>query len=352
VALEVIELDDPRWAETVQRHADLFYLPEFCRFKLQGQAHRPVLLRYEDDAGVAFDVTTIREVARLPFYAAIAGQFSSAPIDLASPEYNGPIAVGDPGARSALLRRYRAAVDEYCRTHAVVTEFVRLHPFETAGADDTSLAGDVVYVDLREGYEAAAARVNDGHRRTARRAAREGARFEIAPSHEERIRQFAGLYLDTMRRTHAKSVSLHSPDYFLALFRHLGTRAVLAESYSGSGRLASAIVLLVGDRRVWYKYGGTVEAERSSGANTLLFDRLFAWAAERGLDAFVLGGGLVKGDGLYRNKLGYSPFTASVRHLRKIHDPEALTKLEAGKAAYDARIGRQTPLDYFPSYWL
>lgn len=145
---------------------------------------------------------------------------------------------------------------------------------------------------------------------------------------------------------------LFPADYFAAMFRHFGQRAMLVEAHAGTGALASIAVFFLGDRHVWYMYGATVEGERAGGANTLMFDRLFAWAAERGYAWFILGGGFQPGDGLYRFKLGFSPFRRPVRHMRKVHDAAALERLTRAKAAYDAQHGRPTRTDDFPAYWL
>lgn len=350
--LELVEISDARWDAAVDEvRGDLFYRREFCRFRLEGQQHRPVLLRYEDELGVVVDVTTVREVARLPFYATVSPAPGSPPIDVASPEYNGPVVLAR-GDDAELVRRQRAAVEARWRELGVVTEFVRLHPFAPASLPDTVQVGDVIYVDLRRGYDAAAAGYEDGHRRTARRAAREGSRHQIVPADAEHVARLSALYDQTMARAGAKAVYRHAPAYFEALFRNLGARTLLVESYAPDGAVASSICFFLGERHVWYMYGGTVEEQRKSGANTLLFDRMIAWAAEHGYHYLILGGGFTPGDGLYRNKRGYSHLTAPVRHLRKVHDPQMLARLEEAKAAWDRAQGREPRTDYFPSYWL
>jgi serine/alanine adding enzyme len=349
--LEVFDLEDPRWANVVtDARADLFYRPEFCRFRFEGQEHRPVLFHYKDALGCVFDVTTIREVARLPFYASVADEFQRSPIDLASPEYNGPVVIGEP--RAELYARYKAAVNDWCHESGVVTEFVRFHPFAQEVDAALPVVSELVYADLREGYQPAAMRYSENHRRNVRKAARDGAKMAIVEPDEARISQFSSLYLQTMERRQAKSVYLFQPAYFASMFRHLGSRAILVESYTGAGALASMAVFFLGDAHVWYMYGATIEAERAGGANTFMFDQLFAWAAERGYSWFVLGGGFQPGDGLYRFKLGLSPLSRPVRHLRKVHDATTLERLTAAKAAYDARHGRPPRTDYFPPYWL
>jgi hypothetical protein len=348
---EVIEPGDARWTRAVDESgADIFYRPEFARFRAEGQPHRPVMFHYEDALGRVFDVTTIREVSRLPFYEDVASTFRQPPIDLASPEYNGPIVAGE---RAGELRaRYRAAVDGWCRQSGVVTEFVRVHPFAEGVDASLPVASEVIAVDLREGYEAAARRYRKGHRGDVRKASRDGARIAIVEPDEARVARFASLYLETMERRQAKSVYRFQPEYFASMFRHLGSRAILAEAHAGTGSLAAMAVFFVGGAHVWYMYNAAVESESGGGVITLMLDRLFAWAAERGCSWFMLGGGFQPGDGLYRFKMGFSQTALPVRHIRHVHDADAYQRLIAAKNAHDARHGRSPGADYFPSYWL
>jgi hypothetical protein len=356
--LDVVELGQPAWDATLAAvpSVDVFYRPEYCRFRAEAQPHAPVMLRFEDPLGIVFDVTLRKSVSALPFYAALARTQPSIPIDLASPEYNGPVVVGAAEDAPELLRRYRAAVDEYCREAAVVTEFVRVHPLDAApplaSLDPLGSVSEAVYVDVRDGYEQAFARYRKEHRTAIRKALEKGAEVRFVEPTPEAISRFASLYLDTMdRKDDVKSYYLHERRYFECLFAHLGKSALLLESWAG-GAPASATVSLVGPRYVWYLYGGSRAEGLATGANKLLLDRLIAWCAENGKEALVLCGGFQAGDGLYLYKRGFSKQSAPVFQLRKVHDAEALQRLQAAKAAHDSTLGRPTRLDYFPSYWL
>jgi hypothetical protein len=357
---EALGPDDPRWASTVDAAgADVFYRPEYVRFVTRSTSHAPVLLRYADDLGVVFDVTLIKRVDTLPFYADIARDFARPPVDLASPEYNGPVVASAPADRAELVRRYRAALDAYCRNTGVVTEFVRVHPLSDldvatglGACEPLRDAAELIYVDLRAGYEAAARGYRKGHRAAVKRAAREGAVVRVVPPDDAAVARLAELYGATMARHGAKGYYRHDTGYFTTLFEHLGDRALLVEASTREGALAASAVFLRGARHLWYLYAGTAEALRDTGANNYKIDRMVAWGAAHGCEALVLGGGFAPGDGLYLTKRGYSHLAAPVRHLRKVHDVRALERLRAARAAYNARHGRPTREDYFPSYWL
>lgn len=314
------------------------------------------MLRFQDTGGVVFDVTTLRDISRLPFFAA--AELGRSAVDVASPEYNGPIVAGAPADAAELVARYRKAVDSALQDLGAVTEFVRCDPFAAAtsglGAiEELTSVSEVVYVDVREGYETAFRGYRPEHRTAIRKAVRAGTevRFVAAPGPDALDRFFA-LYTATLaRKPDVKSYHKLPLDYFASLFRHLGEHALLVESWS-TGRLASSTVFVVGARRAWYLYGGTQPEAVAGGANKLLFDRVIAWAAEQRLEALVLCGGFEPGDGLYQFKRGYSKLSARIAQLRKVHDAAALERLERAKAEFDRERGRATRRDYFPSYWL
>jgi hypothetical protein len=311
---------------------------------------------FQDELGDVFDVTLAKDISRLPFFAAVADQFPFKPVDLTSPEYNGPVFIGNPSRPEELMRRYRLAVDAYCRNHQVVTEFVRVTPLLPSGAplaqvECLQAVSEMVYVDLRDGYENARKNYSSKRRQELNRADRSGASMRIVPADEENIVRFAQLYESTMRRKQTKSVYFHSLEFFCELFSKLGARALLVEAYA-KDQLASSTIFFLGNKRVWAQYEGTVYQLRDMDANLFKTDRMIAWSAEHGYDYFMLGGGFFSQDGPYQYKMRFSRTTAPVQQLRKVHDRALLERLVAAKAEYERSRGRVARTDYFPSYWL
>lgn len=370
MSFEVLELENPKW-ERVLAHseADIAYRPEFCRFHLQQSPGRAVMFYYEDELGAIFDVTLLKDVSRLPFYSAMKSDYappdesrsansdlSMPPLDLASPGYNGPLSIGNSSNTQELLCGYRSAVNAWCCKHNVVTEFVRIHPMSmTVGAmeeiEPLDRVSEVIYVDLREGYEAAWDKYSSKRRQEVRRAARNGATMSIVPPDEFHINRFVDLYDSTMLRKQTKSVYFYPREFFVDLFGELKERALLVEAYADD-QLASSTIFFLGNKCVWAQYEGTDPSVRESDSNLYKTDRMISWSADHGHDYFLLGGGFHDGDGGYQYKMRYSKLTAPVSHLRKIHNPALLLALESEKAAYDRAQGRITRDDYFPSYWL
>jgi hypothetical protein len=358
MAFEVLGIDDSRWPDLVsEAAADIFYEPSYCRFLTEGTPHRPIMLLYEDDFGKVFDVTLEKAVSCLPFFADIAGQFSSCPVDLASPDYNSPVVLADSRDARELLLRYRRAVDNYCRESGVVTEFVRFHPL--SGSTETCVqileahpAAEMLYIDLRSGYEQALRGYRKGHKSTIKKAGREGARVRFcANSDIDSLSKVYQLYTETMQRKDAKSVYLYGFDYFQNMIRYLGDRVLIMQSLAGE-EIASANIFLLGRKHMWFKFSGLDQRYRASGVHTFMLDRAIYWACEHEYDYFMLGGGIEPGDSTYASKRGFSHLSACVSHVKKIHNEKMLNRLVDAKKTYDDKLGLPTRTTYFPSYWL
>ncbi|HXZ29291.1 MAG TPA: GNAT family N-acetyltransferase [Terriglobales bacterium] len=351
--LTALSPDDPRWTDLVAAAgADMFYEPAFARFRTAGSPHKPLMLCYEDALGTVFDVTVAKSIASLPFFELVRTELPASLVDVASPEYNGPVVLG--GDRKELIARYRSAVEEYLRDISAVTEFVRLHPLnrakpELAAHVPLHEASQIVYVDLRGGYEKAWKEYRKGHRSTIKKAKSQGVAVTFVPSDADHLAEFVALYDSTMERRHGKQV--YPAEFFSSLFQHLGQRALLVESRLHD-RLAVSAVFLAGRKHLWYYFAGSDEELIKSGASTYMVDWVIRWAAERGIEFVMLGGGFEPGDSLYTSKRGFSHLMTGVNHIRRVCSPEHLLALQNAKAEYDRAHGRQTRLDYFPSYWL
>src|ERR1700719_3567980 len=338
---ELISLNDQRWDDTLSKsNAGVFYSRQFCRFRGGDQS---VMFRYQDERGLVFDVTTVKQVPLLPFYSSVSEQFRHPPIDLASPEYNGPVVVSDCNHERDLLGAYRAATDEWCASHNVVTEFVRMHPMspvaDVLGEFENSVsASDMVYVDLRSGYAAARSSYSGKRRQEMNKAARNGAHAKIVQPDPDAILRLSTLYNETMRRKGAKSERFFDAGFFFTLFESLAGQVILVEAFM-KDFLASSTVYLLDRKNIWALYKGTVHDLRDSDATLYETDRSIAWAAEHGYDYFLLGGGLQPGDGMYVQKTRFSKTLKTVRHIKKVHQEGVMQLLVQAKCEYDRRNG-------------
>jgi len=359
MSFELIAPGDARWRSCLSASkAGIFYSPEYCDLH-RDKDGSPAMLLYQDDLGTAFDVTAIKNVSSLPFYEDIAAQFSSPPVDLANPIYNGPLLVSAAADRSELLRRYRNAVRRFCADNNVVTEFVRFHPLysyssELGRIEELIPVSDILYVDLRHGYEAAHKQYRKGHKSAARKAARDGASWKIVEPTEENLASFMGLYQSTQRRKGTRDAYVQSTQFFRALFDALHGRALLAESYA-KGKLVSSSIFLEDTESLWYQYSGSVLELLSTDAHTYLMDRMIERAASKTFSYLVLGGGgdpHDPSDHIAKFKRGFSHLVGKVYQLRRVHNSSMLEKLLLAKENYNRSLGRVVQKDWFPSYWL
>lgn len=358
MGLEILDIADPRWNRLAQRfQVDIFYDPCYCRFIASGTSHRPVMFYYQDNIGEVIDVTLEKDIASLPFFVDVAERFSTSPVDLASPEYNSPVVLAEPAARMPILQRYRQAIDAYCMERGVVTEFVRIHPLSDSIPALSEIfplhqGAEMVYADLRAGYNEAYRNYRKGHKSAIKKAMRSGVTVEFRPSDDVgTIQVLHQLYTETMLRKQAKTVYLQPLEHFIELMRALDRRALLVRSMV-DGTIASASIFILGHKHVWFKYSGLNPSYRDLGAHTYALDRTIFWAAENGHEQFMLGGGMQPRDGIYLSKLGFSHAVSSVRHFRKVHNEHTLRLLTQAKRSFDKRLGNVTREDYFPSYWL
>lgn len=317
------------------------------------------MLLYQDDLGVAFDVTSVKDVARLPFYESVAGKFAHSPIDLANPIYNGPIVVSESADQHELLRRYRNAVDRFCADNDVVTEFVRFHPlYERSDAlsriEQLIPVSDILYVDLSKGYEAARKQYRKGHRWAAQKAARDGASWSFVEPDDDHLTTFVRLYEWTQQRNGTRSMYVQKETFFRSLFEILKGRSMLAESYA-RGQVVSSSIFLDDKTCLWYQYSGSALELLATNAHTYLMDRIVAWAAVKGISYLVLGGGgdpHDPADGIAKYKRGFSHLMGKVHQLKKVHHPAALETLLLAKERYNRSLGLEVRGNWFPSYWL
>jgi predicted N-acyltransferase len=183
---------------------------------------------------------------------------------------NGPIVVSEGADHHELLRRYRNAVDNavnrFCADNNVVTEFVRFHPlYEHAQTlsriEELIPVSDILYVDLREGYEAARKWYRKGHKWAAQKAARDGVSWSIVEPNDDHLATFIRLYEWTQQRNGTRSMYVQKEPFFRSLFEALQGRALLAESYA-RGNLVSSSIFLDDKNCIWYQCSGSAGAVR------------------------------------------------------------------------------------------
>lgn len=153
---------------------------------------------------------------------------------------------------------------------------------------------------------------------------------------------FRTIYESTMIRRNAEERYRFAPSFFAALRNAIPEGHEIILTVDARGEAISAELLLIG-RRVAYSFlGGTLADAFSYAPNDLLKVRATDLLADRGVSSYVLGGGYIRGDGIFRYKRSFAP--RGVRPFRTaqiIGDKTRYMQLQQTASASS---------DFFPAY--
>jgi hypothetical protein len=240
--------------------------------------------------------------------------------------YGGPFAFGTgPRDVAAFWRAYK----RWCAAQRVVSTFARLSLFPEQRAA-LPLAPEVrspnVVRSLAGGLDAVWDDYAHPVRTNIRAAERAGVRVEIDRT-GARLDAFFAIYDHTMRRRAAAPFYFFPRAFFEALVDRLAGQFVFVHALAG-GEVVSSELVLCSEERVYPFLGGTRAEAFSLRPNDALRHHAIAWAISEGKSAFVLGGGLVSEDGIFRHKRAFArrgvvPFEVACL----VHDAAACREL-------------------------
>lgn len=263
--------------------------------------------------------------------------------------YGGPFAWG---ARddAAYWREFEA----FCRRERVVSTFARLSLFPDQLAS-TSVPPEPrqpnIVIPLAGGADAIRAGYDRGVRKAVKSAEEKGLRVVADPT-GERLDDFYRIYTHTMERRGATDWYFFPREFFAALVSALPGLFVFAHVLLEDKVVASSLELCSND----YLYaflGGTLAEAFDLGPNYLLKHASALRASAEGKKGFVLGGGHVPGDGIWRYKRGYAKAGEVPFHVLCLtHDAAAAADLAAVRAAHEAKAGPgwKPREGFFPDY--
>jgi len=312
------------------RLGDAYFLRGYAEAASLLDPGSPVLLHLGGERGDVVFVVIVRDVPD-----------ASGWRDVTSPYgYGGPVAAGPEPPVQAFHDAYEA----WCRTHRVVTTFVRFHPlFENHGlapermrlerlADTATWPLDPAVDPLAEPHTM--------HRRGMRKAERAGVQVSVVSAPSD-LGEFVSLYEDAMRRRGAQAFYLFPPAYWDALTAKLGDRLVRFDARLEDA-LVAILLLLATPPWLHYHLGAATDAGFAVGASKLLFAEAASWGREHGFSELHLGSGVGgRQDSLWEFKQRFSPRPGRPFWIGKlVHDAAAYRQL-AGSDAVDG---------FFPAY--
>lgn len=141
-------------------------------------------------------------------------------------------------------------------------------------------------------------------RKNVNKALRAGLRVRVSRRFND-LEEFTTLYAATMDRRGAAAWYKFDRAFFSALTATLPDGYLAAEVRDSTGRLVSAELVLMSDRRVYSFLGGTYPEAFQNAPNDLLKHAVINHARELGCIEYVLGGGLTAQDGIFRFKRAF-----------------------------------------------
>jgi len=336
--------DHDSWRSSLPAARSVFGSVEFASIRERHLGHRALLLIYAHRQELVGYPIFLRPLSELPF---AAGHLIQA-WDSVSPEYTGPIALGDASHQTAA--HFSGRVAEYCQKERIIAEFAHLHPwnhFAHSLATPPVPDREIVYVDLAWPEDQLwQSSFSYPCRKNIKRALREGVRVFPATTMKH-VKEFHRIYLKTMERNKAQAHYYFPLDYFVAFFEKMpdNCRFALAEH---KGQIIAGTLFLHDDTDVYSYLGGADDDfQQVRPTNTVVYETI-QWSKQQGKQRLILGGGYQPDDGIFRFKASFSPLRATFHTYRRIHHPQEYEAL-----CCNWSVHYQTTLEtsrYFPAY--
>ncbi|MGA2121583.1 MAG: GNAT family N-acetyltransferase [Methanoregula sp.] len=357
--------DADRWTDLLHTiEGDIYFYPQYLSLfdgtnpSISGRfGQDPRLICYGDEDNYIVHPILLKSLNSFPWFDSgredgDAGNYS----DAVSPwYYGGPLLhMSDETKKESLVKGFFAAMNEYCREHAIVSEFTRLHPLLKNQAlvslyAKTDFVNQIVYVDLTPDEAVIWENYKQENRKSINRAVRNGVEVEVSKTPAD-ITAFHKLYTRAMIRLGADNAYFFSLEFISNLFKNLGDGAQLfLAKYQGEIISGS---ILIGKGNYSHDYLRAFNTDFSKLVpNNLIVHKKILWAKQAGYKIFSLQGGHSPDDGIFRFKSTFSKTTADFYVYKTIHDQSAYDMLSLARDAYDRKNGI-TPVatEYFPYY--
>lgn len=189
-------------------------------------------------------------------------------------------------------------------------------------------------------------------RKNVKKALRANLRVEVKNSFTD-LEEFSQLYESTMDRRGASASYYFGLDFFSSLMEKLASSCIAAEVRDETNRLVSAELVLCSDKYLYSFLGGTQRDAFPNAPNDLLKHEVICYGRESGRTGYVLGGGYIKDDGIFRYKKSFDPTGRTpFRRLEMIADQSTYDSLTCERLMYErsTSAGAQLAGGFFPCY--
>ena len=155
-----------------------------------------------------------------------------------------------------------------------------------------------------------------------------------------------------MNRNNATKHYFYSLDFFKDFIEVNHENCAVAFVYKDKKPISTELMIF-SDKIIYSFLGGTLSEYFSSRPNDFLKIEVIKWAKKQGVEYYVLGGGRIDGDGLYKYKKAFFQYDEDVIFYtgRKIINPEVYKHLISEIRIINVDIvGDKTNEKFFPQY--
>jgi hypothetical protein len=268
--------------------------------------------------------------------------------------YAGPVC-SHPDIPEQVVHHFQTALRGWLRDLRVVNVFSRLHPLVPqrsllAGLGDFAVS-QTVSIDLTQSPAAQNSRMRRSFREAIKRLRRNGLTC-MEDTEGSYLKEFCGIYHETMRRVGAAERYFFPLSYFERLREELGSRLHLFVCLWGGKAVCTGLFVSC-NGILQYHLGATLDEALHLSPMKLLVDEVRQWATSQGMRILHLGGGTTSSpeDSLLFFKQGFSDRTHEFAAWRWIVLSEAHQRLCEEKARWNEQQELQpTVANYFPAY--
>lgn len=332
------------------------WIDELNSFESKDIVHSPAYMRVfeleEEGVGECFIFNS--DLGKIMFpYLRRPIPYSEVYTDLATPYgYGGPILISERNDEHKLVKEFCTAFDTYARDTNTVSQFIRFHPF---------LQNQNIFIDVWDGITlhsnnamvvldcAGDGAVKMSPRRKSFRTLVNKAEQHNLVTHQileaKWAVEFFGLYRRSMDRKNAHNALRFSEDFFVKLFRELGTHAKWFAVKRGEEICAASICLSHG-RYLDYFLSTSDPRTLHLSPNHIMISDICKWGVNNGVRNFHLGGGS-KSLAFFKN--GFANSNVEFFVGRRIFNSSVYKKIT--KDHYDRNKIDEDDVDlWFPSY--
>jgi hypothetical protein len=323
---------------------DVYHLPGYVAACTGFGGGEAIYLLYDSPDGAVYAPLIKRPIT----------PFAPDRFDLNSPYgYPGPLTrPGGTIAPEALLGQALDAMQDWLNAAGLVSAVMRAHPvytplgpalFETGRA---VAHGDLVMMNLADGYEGLWAELRTRYRSYLNRHDREGVQVSEDVDFAD-LDAWVDIYHQSMRRLNAVEAYYFDAAYFNALRAALGRQVRLYFARLNGQIIAGGVFFICAEQAVWH-LNATHDDWMAYAPSKSVIWKVAQMLMAEGVKTINIGSGLgARRDALFQFKTGFSKRTAPFCTVRVVGDAAAYDRLSAAwraAAGADADPGQMFPI--------